>query len=51
MWKPRDRGDNPILMRTHTSPGQIRAMREARRDQPAEPAADPHCIAWDVFSL
>jgi len=22
-----DRGDNPILLRTHTSPGQIRAMR------------------------
>jgi phenylalanyl-tRNA synthetase alpha chain len=26
-----DRGDNPILMRTHTSPGQIRAMRDAVR--------------------
>jgi len=25
------RGDNPILMRTHTSPGQIRAMRDAVR--------------------
>jgi phenylalanyl-tRNA synthetase alpha chain len=23
-----DRGDDPILLRTHTSPGQIRAMRE-----------------------
>ena len=23
-----DRGDNPILLRTHTSPGQIRSMRE-----------------------
>jgi len=23
-----ERGDNPILLRTHTSPGQIRAMRE-----------------------
>ena len=23
-----DRGDNPILLRTHTSPGQIHAMRE-----------------------
>src|SRR5690349_5850215 len=23
-----DRGDNPLLLRTHTSPGQIRAMRE-----------------------
>ncbi|MDP1714601.1 MAG: phenylalanine--tRNA ligase subunit alpha [Anaerolineales bacterium] len=26
-----NRGDNPILMRTHTSPGQIRAMRDASR--------------------
>ena len=25
------RGDNPILLRTHTSPGQIRAMRDAVR--------------------
>jgi phenylalanyl-tRNA synthetase alpha chain len=23
-----ERGDNPVLLRTHTSPGQIRAMRE-----------------------
>ena len=23
-----NRGDNPIVLRTHTSPGQIRAMRE-----------------------
>lgn len=23
-----DQGDNPVLLRTHTSPGQIRAMRE-----------------------
>ena len=30
------RGDNPILMRTHTSPGQVRAMREA-----VATAADP----------
>jgi phenylalanyl-tRNA synthetase alpha chain len=30
------RGDNPILMRTHTSPGQIRAMRDA-----VASAADP----------
>ena len=30
-----DRGDNPLLLRTHTSPGQIRAMREFS-------AADPH---------
>ena len=29
-----DRGDNPILLRTHTSPGQIRAMREYRRPEP-----------------
>ena len=45
------REDNPILMRTHTSPGQIRAMREAAATEPAESAAHPHCIAWDVLSL
>jgi phenylalanyl-tRNA synthetase alpha chain len=32
-----DRGDNPILMRTHTSPGQIRAMREFVAMNPADP--------------
>ena len=29
--------DNPILMRTHTSPGQIRAMREAVATNPNDP--------------
>lgn len=32
-----ERGDNPILMRTHTSPGQIRAMREYSAQNPQEP--------------
>jgi phenylalanyl-tRNA synthetase alpha chain len=32
-----DRGDNPILLRTHTSPGQIRAMREASAKDPKNP--------------
>ncbi len=32
-----DRGDNPILMRTHTSPGQIRAMREYAALNPKDP--------------
>jgi phenylalanyl-tRNA synthetase alpha chain len=32
-----DRGDNPILLRTHTSPGQIRAMREAVAKYPDNP--------------
>ncbi|MEW5827248.1 MAG: phenylalanine--tRNA ligase subunit alpha [Chloroflexota bacterium] len=32
-----DRGDNPILLRTHTSPGQIRAMREASAKNPDNP--------------
>ncbi len=32
-----NRGDNPILMRTHTSPGQIRAMREAVATNPQDP--------------
>jgi len=31
------RGDNPILMRTHTSPGQIRAMREYSATDPKNP--------------
>lgn len=32
-----ERGDNPVLMRTHTSPGQIRAMREIAALNPADP--------------
>jgi len=32
-----DRGDNPILLRTHTSPGQIRAMREFAAMDPQNP--------------
>jgi phenylalanyl-tRNA synthetase alpha chain len=32
-----DRGDNPILLRTHTSPGQIRAMREFAAADPDNP--------------
>jgi len=33
------RPDNPILLRTHTSPGQIRAMREAVARNPDNPPA------------
>jgi phenylalanyl-tRNA synthetase alpha chain len=32
-----DRGDNPILMRTHTSPGQIHAMRQYAAMNPQDP--------------
>ncbi len=32
-----DRGDNPILLRTHTSPGQIRSMREFSALDPENP--------------
>jgi phenylalanyl-tRNA synthetase alpha chain len=32
-----DRGDNPILLRTHTSPGQIWAMRELTTQHPDDP--------------
>ncbi|HEY62244.1 MAG TPA: phenylalanine--tRNA ligase subunit alpha [Anaerolineae bacterium] len=32
-----DRGDNPILLRTHTSPGQIHAMREYSSKNPQNP--------------
>jgi phenylalanyl-tRNA synthetase alpha chain len=31
------RGDNPLLLRTHTSPGQIRAMREFAALDPQDP--------------
>ena len=32
-----ERGDNPILLRTHTSPGQIHAMREYSAMNPKDP--------------
>jgi phenylalanyl-tRNA synthetase alpha chain len=32
-----DRGDNPLLLRTHTSPGQIRSMREFAAKDPENP--------------
>ncbi len=32
-----ERGDNPILLRTHTSPGQIRAMLEYSMENPENP--------------
>jgi len=32
-----DRGDNPLLLRTHTSPGQIRSMREFAAQDPENP--------------
>ncbi len=32
-----NRGDNPLLMRTHTSPGQVRAMREISGLNPSDP--------------
>jgi phenylalanyl-tRNA synthetase alpha chain len=32
-----ERGDNPIVMRTHTSPGQIHAMQEASSANPQNP--------------
>jgi phenylalanyl-tRNA synthetase alpha chain len=32
-----ERGDNPLLLRTHTSPGQIRSMREIAALNPADP--------------
>jgi phenylalanyl-tRNA synthetase alpha chain len=36
-----DRGDNPILLRTHTSPGQIHAMREYSGYAGGTPPLDP----------
>jgi phenylalanyl-tRNA synthetase alpha chain len=32
-----DRGENPLLLRTHTSPGQIHAMREYAARNPEDP--------------
>lgn len=32
-----NRGDNPLVLRTHTSPGQIRAMREIASLNPSNP--------------
>lgn len=32
-----ERGDNPVLLRTHTSPGQIHAMREFAAQNPHHP--------------
>ena len=32
-----DRGDNPVLLRTHTSPGQIHSMREFSALDPSDP--------------
>lgn len=32
-----DRGDNPLMLRTHTSPGQIHAMREHTSKYPNDP--------------
>ena len=32
-----NRGDNPLVLRTHTSPGQIRAMREISTLNPSDP--------------
>ncbi len=32
-----NRGENPILLRTHTSPGQIHAMREHNEQYPEDP--------------
>lgn len=33
----KERGDNPLLLRTHTSPGQIHAMQDASRKNPDHP--------------
>lgn len=32
-----ERGDNPLILRTHTSPGQVRAMREFSAANPNNP--------------
>ena len=32
-----ERGDNPLVMRTHTSPGQVHAMQEASATNPQNP--------------
>ena len=44
-----DRGDNPILLRTHTSPGQIRAMREFSAQDPKNPPPIRIALAGHVL--
>ena len=34
---PTERGDNPLVMRTHTSPGQMLSMREYAGENPQDP--------------
>ena len=34
---PEDRGDDPLMLRTHTSPGQIHAMQEHNNKYPEDP--------------
>ena len=34
---PTERGDNPLVMRTHTSPGQVRSMRKYAGENPQDP--------------
>ena len=34
---PQDRGDDPLMLRTHTSPGQIHAMQEHTAKYPDDP--------------
>ena len=46
-----ERGDNPIVMRTHTSPGQIRSMREYARHQPRKSPLHPPGPAGHVLPL
>jgi len=43
------REDNPILMRTHTFAGKIRAMREAAASTHDPPPSALRC--WDVLPL
>ncbi len=44
-------GDNPVVLRTHTSPGQIRAMREYSARNPHHPPTGTNCAAGDGLSL
>ncbi len=48
-----ERGDNPIVLRTHTSPGQIHAMRDAVRAalDPENPPSIRIALPRHVFPL
>ena len=46
-----DRGENPLLLQTHTSPGRDPRHARIRCHRPGQPARDPHRGAGNVLPL